>query len=116
MTETNKNENSAEDPHSVQSDVIPFLSPAEHERLAVLAEEMGEAIQVIGKILRHGYESYHPLAKSPTNREMLEKELGDVQIAVGMLVAAGDLKEKNIEKQMDLKCEKIAKHLHYQEV
>ena len=37
--------------------IYPFneLSPAEVERLAILAEEMGEAIQVIGKVLRHGY-------------------------------------------------------------
>jgi hypothetical protein len=30
------------------------LSDAEVERLAILAEEMGEAQQCIGKILRHG--------------------------------------------------------------
>lgn len=35
----------------------PFndLSNAELERLALLLEELGEAQQVIGKILRHGY-------------------------------------------------------------
>lgn len=31
------------------------LSPAEVERLALLAEECGEVIQTVGKILRHGY-------------------------------------------------------------
>jgi hypothetical protein len=34
------------------------LTDAEAERLALLAEECGEVVQVIGKILRHGYESY----------------------------------------------------------
>ena len=32
------------------------LSPAEYERLAILAEEMGEAQQALGKIMRHGGE------------------------------------------------------------
>lgn len=49
------------------------LTPAEAERLALLAEECGEVIQAIGKILRHGYESRHPDG-GPTNREALERE------------------------------------------
>ncbi len=36
------------------------LTPAEAERLAMLAEEAAEVIQIVGKILRHGYASYHP--------------------------------------------------------
>ena len=36
------------------------LTPAEAERLALLLEELGEAQQAIGKILRHGYASTHP--------------------------------------------------------
>jgi hypothetical protein len=31
------------------------LTPAELERLSLLLEELGEAQQAIGKILRHGY-------------------------------------------------------------
>ena len=51
------------------------LTDAEVERLAVLAEEMGEAIQCIGIILRHGYESWNPAVRaSPNNRRMLEIE------------------------------------------
>ena len=52
------------------------LTPAESERLALLSEEMGEAIQAIGKILRHGYESTGPKT-IVRNRTSLEKELGD---------------------------------------
>ena len=36
------------------------LSPAEDERLTVLAEECSEVIQAICKIQRHGYESFNP--------------------------------------------------------
>lgn len=53
------------------------LTPAEAERLALLAEECGEVIQAIGKVLRHGFESTHPDG-GPTNRESLERECGDV--------------------------------------
>ena len=36
--------------------VTPFngLTPAEAERLALLMEECGEVVQIIGKVLRHG--------------------------------------------------------------
>lgn len=66
------------------------LTPAEAERLALLAEEMGEAVQAIGKILRHGYESRHPDG-GPTNREVLEREVTDVFFAANLLVEAGEL-------------------------
>lgn len=33
------------------------LNDAQSERLALLLEELGEAQQAIGKILRHGYQS-----------------------------------------------------------
>jgi hypothetical protein len=58
------------------------LSPAEAERLALLLEELGEAQQVIGKILRHGYESHHPENPDDSNRALLEGELGDVMAAI----------------------------------
>jgi hypothetical protein len=49
------------------------LTPAEAERLALLLEELGEAQQIIGKILRHGYESYHPDDPETTNRTLLAR-------------------------------------------
>jgi hypothetical protein len=51
-------------------------TPAEHERLALMLEELGEAQQAIGKILRYGYEEYSPFDDmKTTNRVALEKEL-----------------------------------------
>lgn len=62
------------------------LTPAQAERLAILAEEMGEAIQVIGKVLRHGYESFNPDSLDPrTNRQLLLHELTDVEAAITMI-------------------------------
>ena len=48
------------------------LSPAEAERLYVLAEECAEVVVVVNKILRHGYESYNPHQSDlGSNREQL---------------------------------------------
>jgi len=70
------------------------LTPAQAERLALLAEECGEVIQAIGKVLRHGYESTHThLDGGPTNRENLDSECGDVRYAIMLLARSGDLKE-----------------------
>lgn len=91
------------------------LTPAEAERLAILAEEMGETIHVIGKILRHGYESYNPFVDYETNRSLLNKELGDVRYAMMSMCNAGDLSEEEIHKQADLKARRIREFLHHQE-
>ncbi|QBJ04542.1 nucleoside triphosphate pyrophosphohydrolase [Pseudomonas phage Lana] len=62
------------------------LTPAQAERLAILAEEMGEAIQIIGKILRHGYDSFNPDSLDiRTNRQYLHDELTDVEAAITMI-------------------------------
>lgn len=92
------------------------LTPAETERLAIFAEEMGEAIQVIGKILRHGYESKNPLdEKSKTNRTKLELETGDVISAINRMVRAGDLDGDDIESHSIVKDVKIKRWLHHQD-
>ena len=63
------------------------LTPAEAERLAMLAEECGEIVQVVGKILRHGYESHHPLNRHDTNRDLLANEVCDLLAVVQMMDA-----------------------------
>lgn len=100
----------------VQGVVIPFLSPAEAERLALLAEECGEVIQVIGKILRHGYESRHPDG-GPTNRQLLEKELGDVFAACDLMWhdhGDRDINRDQINNARFTKHGKVKKYLHHQ--
>lgn len=77
------------------------LTPAELERLAILAEECAEVIQLVGKIIRHGYESCNPLNTDlRTNRDMLLHELTDVQAA--MIMIGRDIPEvsdNTIERQ-----------------
>jgi NTP pyrophosphatase (non-canonical NTP hydrolase) len=88
------------------------LTLAERERLALLIEECGEAIQVVGKILRHGYESTHPNG-GPTNRELLETELGHVHFAVVMLAENGDIRSGRIGAAADSKASSIRAWLHF---
>lgn len=89
------------------------LTPAEAERLALLLEEMGEVQQVIGKILRHGYESTHPDG-GPTNRRLLETEIGHVEYAIFRMHEAGDMDPLAVLDAVEEKAEKIGRYLHHQ--
>ena len=90
------------------------LTPAESERLYILLEELGEAQQAIGKILRHGYFSSHPKGGGYNNKEQLEKELGDVYHAIIRLCEADDLDKKEIHEAALEKEKSIIKYLHHQ--
>jgi NTP pyrophosphatase (non-canonical NTP hydrolase) len=91
------------------------LTDAERERLAILSEELGEAQQAIGKILRHGYESYNPIVDTGmVNRRELERELGDVAFAIEMLADAGDIGGKGILLRKAAKRVSIKQWLHFQ--
>jgi hypothetical protein len=105
------------DPFETDIPVVSFnrLSPAEAERLALLMEEMGETVQVIGKILRHGYESTHPDG-GPTNRGLLEKEIGDVRAAIHLMTEAKDIYDDNIWTFAEAKRQNVKKYLHHQKL
>ena len=89
------------------------LTPAQDERLALLMEECAEVIQVVGKIQRHGYESRHPNG-GPTNRELLEKELGHVSAALSLMVGAQDVRVSAISCSNYAKRENVKQYLHHQ--
>ncbi len=71
----------------------PFnqLTPDEAERLAMLAEECAEVIQIIGKVLRHGYDSHHPSDPAVSNRLLLTRELVDLESVVRAMVRHGEI-------------------------
>jgi hypothetical protein len=95
----------------------PFnqLTPAEAERLAILAEECAEVIQVVGKILRHGYESTHPASpEGPTNRELLQMELGHIGSALALMLSKCDLSNLLIFEAEVTKTKTIREYLHHQ--
>lgn len=93
------------------------LTNPELERLAILTEECGEVQQIIGKILRHGYESYSPYDESKTtNRELLEKELGDIKWISELMMKNKDInKDKIIKRSLDKETNINNNFLHYNE-
>ena len=90
------------------------VTAAEAERLAFLAEECAEAIQAVGKILRHGWESHNPRCPSPTNRQMLETELGDIRFAMALLAEAGDVSTENIKSAALGRVADPGRYMHHQ--
>jgi hypothetical protein len=88
------------------------LSAEQLERLALLVEEMGEVSQVVGKIIRHGFESCHPNG-GPTNREQLEKEIAHIAVAIRMLMNGRDLDEKRVVDHTIDKARSINPWLHH---
>lgn len=88
------------------------LTPAQAERLALIAEEAGEVVQAVGKILRHGYDSRHPNG-GPDNRQQLETEIGHFIAATGILHAEGDIRETALSEATVLKVKTVAKYLHH---
>lgn len=89
------------------------LTASETERLSILAEELGEAVQAVGKILRHGYKSKSPFELF-NNRQNLEKELSHVIFAMEMLNKSGDINEKHVEEHLNKKAESAKRWLHHQ--
>jgi NTP pyrophosphatase (non-canonical NTP hydrolase) len=90
------------------------LTSSEAERLAVLSEELGEVQQVIGKILRHGYESTNPIKVfQSSNRILLENEIGDLEFAISLLKGKLDISAASVEFWKTEKHSRIWKWLHH---
>ncbi len=91
------------------------LTPAEAERLAMLAEECAEVIQIVSKIQRHGYESWHPDDPvKATNRSMLCKEITDIAAVVSAMTDLGDIETITIVNIKDAWKRKL-RYAHHQE-
>lgn len=89
------------------------LSAAEVERLALIAEECAEVIHVVAKVLRHGYESHHPRG-TLSNRQLLEREIGDVRFAEMLMARCGDVDSERILVEMVGKGDSVDEYLHHQ--
>lgn len=91
------------------------LTDSQAERLALLVEELGEAGQAAGKILRHGYYSFHPFRPElGSNKKQLERELGDILAAAELLINSYDLSKESIEIAKELKLFNVKQYLHHQ--
>ena len=93
------------------------LTDPQIERLAFLAEEMGETIQIIGKTLRHGINSYNPNDPDKiTNKTFLEWEISDVLKGIHLLGMNGDIDLENIEENVEASVKRHNKYFHYEHV
>ena len=85
------------------------VTESQRERLNILIEEAAEVTQAACKILRFGYESKNPFLEGAiTNREELEKEIGDFRNIVEMMIAEKDIREAKIEIAKAVKAETIS--------
>ena len=91
------------------------LTPAEIERLVNVIEEAAEVQQIAAKVLRHGFESRHPFKPhARTNREELERELGNLGTAAELMVAAGDVARRGIKRGAEDKIASMIQYTHAQ--
>jgi hypothetical protein len=92
------------------------LTEAEQERLAILIEECSEVIHVGCKILRHGYKSNNKDKMNETNRDALNREIGDLGHALDRMASANDIDDKAIDVHIKTKSKHITQYLHHQEL
>ena len=92
------------------------LSNAELERLALLAEECGEVIQIVNKTIRHGYENSHEKYDNKTSRAMLEQEIADLWIVIDLMINEKDIDTGQLAECYAFKRNKINKSLRYNKV
>ena len=87
----------------------PEMSVVERYALGLLVEEMGEAIQIIGKWLRFGEDAgpdQHPYW-GRNARQMLPAELGDVLAAIDFATSAGLVDRDEVGKAARRKLGKL---------
>ena len=90
------------------------LSPETDELLSKVTEECAEVIHIIQKIQQHGFESMNPHDVTElTNKEMLQKELGDLKAVVNILVNKRVVFMDAILEASHEKLERIGKYMHH---
>lgn len=94
---------------------LPGLSPAQLEALALLSEECGEVVAIIGKALRHGLDSCHPDG-GESNRDAISREAGQVIAAIYIAIGAGALNVVELDNGIRDKWQKVGQYLHHIEI
>ena len=102
-------------PETTCAEFVKFFRPA-FEAMAAeerMDEECGEFIQEIGKILRHGYDSFHPYKPLVTDRQLLGRELTDFY-AVASAMCRDKVPEGSLHDQ-DRAWDRKLRYAHHQE-
>lgn len=91
----------------------PLLGTKTHEALIITAEECAEVTQQICKIMRFGLDTpYITAGDGSTNREQLEKEIGDLMALIDILQKQDVISYNNIEKASAAKLVKLQRWSH----
>ena len=86
------------------------LGTKTHEALIITAEECAEVIQQISKIIRFGIDlPYVTAGDGTTNREQLEKEIGDLKCMIAILMEMNIIDNVNVYRAEMAKREKLRK-------
>ena len=88
----------------------PLLGTKTLEALIITAEECAEVIQQISKIIRFGIDlPYVTAGDGTTNREQLEKEIGDLRCMIELLQQMNIIDNVHITQAQMAKREKLRK-------
>jgi len=92
--------------------INPYPLPTTYERelLTCLIEECAEVQKACTKILRFGIANNNP-DTGVINGEDLEKELGDIQVLLELLIEAGLVEPAQIDKRKPIKRKKLEQYL-----
>lgn len=84
---------------------FPETKPVSFQyELASLAEECGEVVQIAGKCLRFGYESYNPFSpENGDNLHLLHEEVGDFLAVTEFSIGRGLLDRKKLDARKSKK-------------
>lgn len=91
-----------------------MISDEFRERLTLLTEECAEVIQACTKIQRFGLEENPETGEAKIAQ--LEKEVGQLNLALNMLFAAGDIDRYEVLRNYTLKYTSINEFLNFNEV
>lgn len=86
-----------------ESQPIPF-----QYELAILGEECGEVVQMVGKTMRFGIDSYSPVDPTRrTNHELLHDEVGDILAGIEFATERGLFDRETLMNRMFAKRKKL---------
>ena len=88
------------------------IEPTKLEALALLVEELGESVQAVGKILRHGLHTKHPrFPEGLDNSGRLAEELGHVAVAAALCVKYACMDPDALTDALNQKLDTVDKYL-----
>lgn len=84
------------------------VSESESDVLDLIQEESAEIIQIISKVRRFGWDSFHPSdAERVTTRARLESELGDILALIEIAIERNIVDSQRVRDAIDSKKERL---------